>query len=45
MLSKSLLRFQNVNPERGRKLGAAVQATSVIAASFQNVNPERGRKL
>ena len=35
--------FQNVNPERGRKL-AAVQSLIILLAAFQNVNPERGRK-
>ena len=38
--------FQNVNPERGRKLPVrAFPFLPFYTVSFQNVNPERGRKL
>ena len=37
------LRFQNVNPERGRKPAVAASLHDV-GEIFQNVNPERGRK-
>ena len=37
------LRFQNTNPERGRKLIPA-RADSNSDSKFQNTNPERGRK-
>ena len=36
-------KFQNTNPERGRKL-ARYDAIIRSAKSFQNTNPERGRK-
>ena len=42
-LNTKLIFFQNMNPERGRKLGERAD-DPVIADVFQNMNPERGRK-
>ena len=36
--------FQNVNPERGRKLIPVDRIIVTPLVEFQNVNPERGRK-
>ncbi len=42
-LNTKLIFFQNMNPERGRKL--SIDRTNQILLIFQNMNPERGRKL
>ena len=39
-----IAQFQNVNPERGRKLDFLQVTPQKLAMAFQNVNPERGRK-
>ena len=39
-----MVKFQNTNPERGRKLGIAFGDSFKRIAIFQNTNPERGRK-
>ena len=38
-----LVEFQNMNPERGRKLYDMVDMFWLMV-TFQNMNPERGRK-